>query len=252
MIISASTTRSICSAVVVAATLALGCGGGGAPGPGGSRISGGVATADTARLERSRQTRLAWLRERIPGLVRSAYADASLDGITVIARLGNNREVSDVTDASGDFELENAPTGNLALILRRGGCEAALPLDEVPSQSTLVVSAIDFVCTADPGTAVPGGIAETFLGVLRDNPENPDADARLCVRVGDDDLTRTVVIGDAPIQNQAGQTINFPALGENDLVEIQGTRPTSGDTNPFVVENVRVLDTNVRDKCETL
>lgn len=252
MMISARTTRSVCNAVLVAAALALGCGGDGSPDPGGSRISGDVATADTARLERARKTWLAWLRERIPGLARSAYADASLDDITVIVRLGNNREVSDVTDASGNFELANAPTGNLALILRRAGCEAALPLDDVPSQSTLVVSEIDFVCTADPGTAVPGGIAETFLGVLRDNPENPDADTRLCVRVGDDDLTRNVVIGAAPIQNQAGQTINFPALGENDLVEIQGTRPTSGDTNPFVVQNVRVIDTNVRDKCESL
>jgi hypothetical protein len=246
---SAKTQRTALGAVLVVSALTLGCGGGGGPPPAGaSNVSGNVATADTARLERMRKSWLAWLQEHTLGFVRSAYADSSLGGITVIGRSGN-KEVSDVTDSSGNFALTKGPTGNSTLIFRRGGCDAQIALADVISQSTLVLADIDYVCTTNPGTADPASISETFLGVLRDNPESPDNPTRICVRVGDNDITRNVVIDGATIQNKAGQPAIFADLAHFDTVEVRGLRSTSGATSNFVVQNVRILDNNSRDKC---
>ncbi|MGH7823106.1 MAG: hypothetical protein ACREQ9_25380 [Candidatus Binatia bacterium] len=243
--------RSIAAAVlsVVAGMSMLGCGDD-PPGPGGSTIAGNVSNAETAEAASARGSWLAWLATEVVGLVRVAHAqgsDTSLDGILVIARSGG-RETSGITASSGDFFLSSAPTGDVTILFRRGGCEASVPIGSVASNSTITLSDVSFVCTGNSGNASIDEISEIFAGVARD-----DVDAgsvRVCVRVGSDDRTRTVSTQGAIVQDESGDTTTDAAIREDDLLEIEGNRSDAGNSFTLDTERIRILDRDVRDVCD--
>ena len=249
-----STVGSVLGVVVLTIAMGMGCGGDNkSPGPGGSTITGNVATASTASLEKSRRTWLAWVGENLVGLARTAYAqviDTSVDGVTVVVR-GGGREVSDLTGTSGDFVVTNAPTGDVDVIFRRGGCEATLPLGNVISNSTITLQDADFSCPSGSGTGTidaAGGIFETMQGVIR-NDDDPETEVTLCVRQGNDDRDRDVDFSEANLEDEDGRSTSFAAFRTNDLVEVSGERSGSGDGFDFITDLIRLRDRDVRDDC---
>ena len=233
--------------------MGMGCGGdNSSPGPGGATLTGNILTASTASLEKSRSTWLAWVGENLIGLARTAYAqvtDSSVDGITVIAR-GQGREVSDLTGAGGDFIITDAPTGDIDIVLRRGGCEGTLPLGNVISNSSITLEDVDFNCPSGTGTGLvdPSGIFETLQGVIR-NEDDPESEVTLCVRQGDDDRDRDIDFTSASLEDEGGDSTSFSSFRDNDLVEVSGERSGSGDSFDFNADLVRLRDRDVRDDC---
>jgi hypothetical protein len=252
---SRTRTRSAFGVILLSTAMGFGCGGDGngdSPGPGGSTITGNVSTASTASAQRARSTWLAWLGENVVGLARTVYAqttDTSLGGITVIAR-GDGREVSDLTDSSGGFVIADAPTGDVAVIFRRGACEASLPLGNVLSNSTIVLEDTDFGCPAgsNAGTADAGGIFESFVGVIR-NENDPESAVTLCVRQGSDDRDRDVDLSDARLEDENGRSTSFASFRDNDLVQVSGERIGAGDAFEFFADVVSLEDRDVTDQC---
>ena len=248
---------SVFSVVVLTGVMAMSCGGDGdddSPGPGGATISGNIATASTASLERSRSSLFAWIGENIIGLARNAYAqvvDTSVGGITVIAR-GQGREVSDLTGSNGEFVVVDAPTGDITVIFRRGACEASLPLGNVISTSSIILDDTDFSCPSgsDVGTVDPTTILESFQSVLR-NEDDPEDSVTQCVRLGDSSTDRDVDFTTARLEDEDGDVTSYAAFQTNDLVQITGERIGSGDGFGFIADLVEIIDRDARDVCAT-
>lgn len=246
-------SRSAYAMALLAVAVMIGCGGkNDSPGPGGSTILGNVGAADTADVGRRRSVWLAWLGEHVLGVARAAYAqtrDSSLGGITVIVR-GQGREVSDLTNDSGGFTVADAPTGDVEVIMRRGSCEASLPLGRVISSSFITLFDTDFSCPdgSNSGAISVAGIAERFVGVTREDPDDR-ADVRLCVREGDNDQLRSVDVRGAVFDDEDGRPIDFGDLDLHDLVEIDGDRSGPGRGFDFATISVRIADHDVRDDC---
>jgi hypothetical protein len=238
------------AAVLLAAVMTFGCGHG-SPGPGGSTITGNISSADTAQLVREQSSWLAWLSDTLLGFARSAYAqtrDSSLGGITVIAR-GGGREVSDLTDSAGGFVVSNAPTGDIQLVLRRGSCEGSIPFGGLVSNSTLTLSDMHFGCPAgsDAGSLSVTGVSETFVGVVRD--ANHANDVELCVREGDNDVTRHTDMSGAAFEDPSGAQTSFDDVHQHDQVVVSGDRSGAGNSFTFAASNVQVQRHDVRDDC---
>ena len=210
------------AAALLVTVLAFGCGKD-SPGPGASTVSGNVSTATT-------------------GL------DVSLRGITVIAR-GSGGETSDITDSAGGFILSGAPTGEISLTFRRGSCEAALAFGGVISSSTLTISNVSFNCPSGTATVSAGGVSEKFLGVVRGEPSSPDADMKVCTRVGSDDRSRHITPDGASVQDQGGQPTTFSDIQKRDLLEVQGDRSGPGNSFDFHVQNIRIQQRDTQDVC---
>lgn len=241
----------IAAATAFAATTAFVACGGSSPGAGGSTIQGQVASANTATLERTRQTWLAWLGEEFLGFARPAYAQArntSLGGITAIAR-GQGREVSDLTDSSGNFTMSNAATGDVTMVFRRGSCEGSAPLNAVISNASLTIAHVTFSCPvgSDAGNVGLANISESFAGVMRDDPDNPN-DVRLCVRAGNEDANRHISTQGATVRGQEGNPTSFGSLARLDLLQVTGVRD---DGAPFLLDtqDVQIIKRGVRDDC---
>ena len=234
--------------------LAFGCGHdrNASPGPGGSTFIGNVSNASTSALSLKRNTWLAWLREELIGFARPAYAqtpDNTLGGITVIVR-GGGRELSDLTDNSGNFRIDDAPTGEVTVLFRRGSCQGALPIGGVVSSATMTLSGVSFVCTpgSDVGTVTFGSLEEHFLGVTRDNPSDA-TNVRLCTRVGNDDVLRTVDLSHASVFDTNGNAATFGDIAEHDRLLIDGFRNAPGDTFTYDAHRVDIQEHNVTDEC---
>jgi len=245
--------RSVLGVTGLIIAMGMGCGGdNSSPGPGGATITGNILTASTASLQKSRRTWLAWAGENLVGLARTAYAqaaDSSVDGITVIAR-GQGREVSDLTGGSGDFVITDAPTGDVDIVLRRGGCEGTLPLGNVISNSTITLEDVDFTCPSGTGTGLvdPAGTFEVLQGVIR-NDDDPESAVTLCVRQGNDDRDRDVDFETADLEDEDGRSTSFASFRTLDLVEVSGERIGTGDSFDFHTDLVRLRDRDVRDDC---
>jgi hypothetical protein len=239
---------------VLALALTIGCGSDrhGSPGPGGATFTGTVSSANTASVARLRSTWLAWLGEHVLGFARPAYAqarDISLGGITVIVR-GGGREVSDLTDSSGGFVVSDAPTGEVSVLFRRGSCEGSLPIGGVVSTSTLTLVGVSFLCSpgSDVATVSLADLGERFNGVTRDNPSD-QSQVRLCTRVGNDDVLRTISVEGADIFDTGGSATTFADLEEHDLLQIDGFRSGTGSSFAFDTQRVQVKEHNVTDEC---
>jgi hypothetical protein len=189
--------------------------------------------------------------EEVLGLARHAWAQAgntSLEGITVTVR-GEGREVSDTTGPSGDFTVPDAPTGEVDLVFDRDGCQGALPLGSVVSHSTITLADVAFSCASGSGAASlsVGSIAESFDGVVRDDAP---ADAKLCVRVGNDQRTRRIAFGNASVLDRSGRPTTTADVDDNDLLDVQGRRSGAGNTFSFDATRVQIVDENVQDACD--
>ena len=248
---SAARARRLAGAAVfLAAAMTFGCQHG-SPAPGGSTITGNVSNADTAQNLLQRRSWLARLGETLVGLARPAYAqprDAKLGGITVIAR-GGGREVSELTDSAGGFVVSNAPTGDIQLVLRRGSCEGSIPLGGVISSSTLTLSDVHFACAAgsDAGKVSVAGVSETSVGVVRDAKHA--GDVQLCVREGDEDVSRTNDMRGATFEDPSGALTSFDDVHQRDQVVVSGERSGAGNSFTFGASNVQVQRHDVRDEC---
>lgn len=189
--------------------------------PGGSTVSGNVASATT------------------PG-------DTSLGNIVVEVR--GDGTASTTTDASGNFTVFDAPTGEIELVLRRGACEAAFPIDSVSSRGDLDFVDIVFDC---------GGldfvlVLESFEAILREDADSRIDPLRACVRVGRNDRTREIDAATATIIDDDDDIGSIGNLDENDRVGIDGDRDGSGRAATFIASEVRVLETDARDPCDDL
>jgi len=243
---------------VLAVALALGCGTDrhGSPGPGGSTFTGTVSNASTASAASRRSTWLAWLGEELLGFARTALAqvsDTSLGGITVIAR-GDGREVSDLTDSSGRFTITDAPTGEVTMVFRRGSCEGSLPIGGVISTSTLTLVSASFVCSSgsDVGTVTVADLGESFVGVTREQPSDR-SQVRLCTRVGNDDVTRSVSAPvSATIVDSGGGPATFSDIQKHDQLQIDGFRSAPGDSFGFDTQRIQIQQRDVTDQCAGL
>jgi len=241
------------AAALVLAASAFACGKDrhGSPGPGGSTVTGNVANAATASVMPSRSTWLAWLGEQIFGFARPAYAqarDTTLGGITVIVR-GGGRELSDLTDSNGNFSIADAPTGEITIIFRRGSCEGSLPVGGVISSSTLTLVDASFICSpgSDVGDVSLTDLDERFLGVMRDDPSDPNS-IRLCTRVGNDDVERFVAASN-DIEDSNGNQTSFSSLDRHDRLQIDGFRSDAGDNFTFDTQRIQVQQHDVTDDC---
>lgn len=186
--------------------------------PGGSTISGNVAAADT-------------------------NGDTSLDGLLVIVR--GDRESTGTTDSLGQFLVSNAPTGDIQVILRRGGCEAGFDLDAVTSQATLILEGIEATCD----TATVSRITETTEAVLRNDPGSSLETLDTCVRVGDDDQRRNVRATGASIFEGSSPS-SFTELEDNDRLEVQGRRAGPGAAGTLDATRITILERDVNDPCD--
>ena len=205
--------------------MGMGCGGDNhSPGPGGATISGNILTASTA-------------------------ADSSVTGITVVAR-GQGRDVSDLTGADGDFVITDVPTGDINVVLQRGGCEGTLPLGNVISNSTITLEDVGFTCPGGTGAGLvdPAGTFEVLQGVIR-NDDDPENAVTLCVRQGDDDRDRDIDFETAALQDEGGSSTSFASFRTLDLVEVSGERIGTGDGFDFHADLIRLRDRDVRDDC---
>jgi len=251
-------SRAACSALalpLLGAALVLGCGKdrNSSPGPGGSTIMGSVSNATTASLSKPSRW-FAWLREDVLGLARPALAatDTTLGGITVIAR-GGGRELSDLTDSAGGFQIVDAPTGEVTIIFRRGSCEGSLPIGGVISSSTLTLSGVGFVCNpgSNVGNVTFGSLAERFTGVVRDDPPAQN-NLRLCTRVGSDDVLRSISALSASVTDSAGNPTTFSAVTQHDQLLINGFRSGADDNFTYNTQSLTIQERNVTDECAGL
>lgn len=206
-------------AAAVAIGLTVGCGDDDSGlDPGGSNIRGNLTSAST-------------------------NGDTSLGSINVIVR--GDRESNGTTDSLGQFLVTNAPTGNISVLLRRGACEAQIPLDAVTSNASLVLQNIAFNCT----TATVGRVLETTEAVLRNDPGSALETLETCVRVGDDDQRRDVDADGAAIFDGSSPT-DFADLEDNDRIEVAGERAGVGAAGPLLASSVTILDRDVNDPCD--
>lgn len=211
--------RGFTAAALALGIAAIGCGDDDSGlGPGGSTISGNVVSADT-------------------------NGDTSLEGLLVVVR--GDREATGTTDALGQFLVTNAPTGDIQVLFRRGGCEAGFPLDAVTSQADFILEDVVTSCAA----AVPDRIFETTQAVLRNDPGSALEILETCVRVGDDDQRRDVSATGASIFD-GPEPASFPELEDNDRIEVQGERASVGPAGTLDASRVTILDRDVNDPCD--
>ncbi len=233
---------------VLVASAGFGCGHD-SPGAGGAVVSGNVSTASAAAL-RERSSWLARIGEEVFGLARTAHAQTAstaLGGITVVVR-GGGREVSDLTDDSGNFNVVDAPTGDVLVLFRRSSCEAELPLSGVLSNSTIALGNVSFVCVSSAGTATASSIQEQFSAVIRNDPDTQD-DVRTCVRRGGNDTDRHIDMDGATFFGDSGNQVDFGDLQIHDELDVAGTRSAPGETFTFTTSTVHVHRHNVKDDC---
>ncbi len=212
------------AAVVVAGGLFIACGGdddstlgGTVLEPGGSTITGDLASANT-------------------------NGDTSLAGFTVEAE--SDRAVTATTDAAGGFTLVDAPTGNLLVTITRGACSASFALSNVISRSSFTLGGITIACNS----ATVGSITESFRAVTNDDP-TPAFEINACVRVGDDNQFRDVDGSNATVTDQAGNPASFELLAEENLLEITGTRPAVGEAGTLDATLIHIVEGDVIDPC---
>lgn len=187
--------------------------------PGGSTISGNVRSAST------------------PG-------DASVAGIRVEVR--GDGSAAGTTDASGEFVITEAPTGEIELVLARGGCEAIRPLDSVSSRSQLDLVDVDFTCADFEFEQV----LERFGAILHEEPFSRRDSLETCVRVGRNERIRDVDASTATILDEDDDVGSFDDLFRRDRLEIDGDRDSSGRAASFLASQVRVVETNADDPCD--
>jgi hypothetical protein len=214
------------AALVVAGGLFVACGGddddsslgGTVLDPGGSTITGDLASANT-------------------------NGDTSLAGFTVEAE--SDRAVTATTDAAGGFTLTDAPTGNLLVTFTRGACSASFALSNVISRSSFTLGGITIACNS----ATVGSIAETFRAVINDDPPGPATPINACVRVGDDNQFRLVDGSSASITDQGGAPATFELLAEENLIEVTGNRPAVGEAGTLDATLIHIVEGDVIDPC---
>lgn len=220
----------------------LGCGGGGDDddGLGGNStaaIGGNVSTAPTASLQRSEKSLLARIAEDVIGFAKEAYAQAlGLDGIEV-----SSGGEADVTDAGGNFDLPDVPTGDISVRLRRGNCDASIAIPDVTSGSVLVLEDVDFTCNA----AQPARVTESFEAVVRNKPSSPNGNLNVCVQLTDQVRSRAVKIQDATFE---GGT--FDDLEEGERIAVTGVREGLGAPSALDAEVVSLLGPAGADPCD--
>ena len=214
------------AAVVVAGGLFIACGdedddstlGGTVLEPGGSTITGDLASADT-------------------------NGDTSLAGFTVEAE--SDRAVTATTDAAGGFTLVDAPTGDLLVTFTRGACSASFALSNVISRSSFTLTGITVAC----GSATVGSITESFRAVINDDPPGPATPINACVRVGDDNQFRLVDGSSATITDQGNAPATFELLAEENLIEVTGNRPAVGEAGTLDATLIHIIEGDVIDPC---
>lgn len=224
-------TTTILWGSVLVGSLAIGAGcggGGGGQGPGGSNVIGNVSVAQTG-------------------------ADTTTDGIQTLAQ-GGGRQVEDLTDSGGTFQLIDAPTGEILVVFRRSGCEGSLPLGAVPSNSTIDLTNVSVVCPpADPFNAnvAVQTISESFRAVAHEDGADGAIDLRLCVRVGDDNRVRTIQVPlDADVRDEGNRPIGRGAIREGDLLQLDGDRSGPGGTFLFDASRVTIIGTDEVNECD--
>ena len=214
------------AAVVVAGGLLFACGGDDNDDefespllPGGSTITGDIDVANT-------------------------NGDTSLAGFTVEAE--SDRAVTTTTDANGGFTLADSPTGNVLVTFTRGACSASFVLGNVISRSTLDLDGITIAC----GSATVASIAETFRGVIHEDPPSPATPIDTCVRVGDDNQFRDIDGSTAVVTDEFGDTATFELFADENLIEATGNRPAVGEAGVLDASAIRIIEGDVDDPCE--
>jgi len=227
--------------LVFAGATMLGCGGGGGGGGGSARISGNVSNASTTERETARSTWLARLGEELLGLARRAYAavDDTVAGISVKVNRGSS-EGDDVTDPQGDFDIRNAPSGDVTVSFARGSCNASLSLPDVADDSTIDLGDVTVACN----DASPGKIAETFQGVILNKPGSPNGNLNVCAFGGGGNHIRAVKTNDADFVGTS-----FDDLKEGDLIVLTGERAGNGANSTMFASSVGKIGTSGTGNC---
>jgi YD repeat-containing protein len=213
------------AAIVVAGGLLFACGDDGGDAddfsklePGGSTISGDLASANT-------------------------NGDTSLAGFTV--RAESDRAVTATTDAAGGFTLSDAPTGTVLVTFTREACSSSFVLGNVISRSSLTLGGITVAC----GSATVGSITETFRATIHDDPPSPAIPINACVRVGDDNQFRDIDASTASVTDEDGSATTFERFAEENLIEATGTRPAVGEAGVLDATAIRIVEGDVLDPC---
>jgi hypothetical protein len=228
--------------VLLAAAVGCGGGGGGGGGGGDARVSGNVATASTAERQSATKTWLARIGEEVLGLARRAYAaaDSTLGGITITVSRGSS-DSNDVTDDQGNFDLPNAPSGDVTVSFQRGSCNASVSLPDVAEGSTLDLQDVTVACN----DASPGKVAETFQGVILNKPNSPNGNLNVCAFAGGGNHHRAV--------NSSGSTnfvgTSFAALQVGDIIESTGARAGNGGNSTLFATSIQKVGTGSIGNC---
>lgn len=227
--------------VALALVATLGCGGGGGGGGGNARITGNVSDATTSARETGRSTWLARIGEELLGLARRAFAavDDTVGGITVKVNRGSS-ESDDVSQDDGDFDVPNAPSGDVTVTFARGNCEASLPIPDVADGSTIDLQDVSVDCD----NAHPDKIVETFRGVIENKPSSPNGNLNVCAFGGGGNHIRAVKTDEAVFDGTS-----FDDLAVGDIIEATGQRAGNGANSTLFASSVRVVGTSSTGNC---
>ena len=234
-------------AAVAVASVGCGDGGSGGNGPAGtSSIGGNVSTAETTSRRSSERSALAWLAEEVLGFARKAYAQVTGVGDIEIEIVGEGgRSAGGTTDDGGNFDVPDAPVGNLNVHFRRDGCEATIPLLDVPGGARIVLVNVALACDS----AQPESVTESFEGVVTHKPSSPNGNVQVCLAVGDVSRERTVKVKDASFETADGLEASFDDLAVGDQVAIEGAREGQGGSSAIDASVVTLLGPADENPC---
>jgi hypothetical protein len=225
------------------------CGdGGGGGGSGSARVTGNVSSGPSAALEPPERSWFAWIRQGLRTGLAFAQGAGNVDDILVTVRRGN-RSGSTQTNASGDFDIGNAPTGDVTVTFQKDDCTADGDLPDVTRNSTITLEDVD---VSDCDNARPARVEETFDAVVRNKPGSPNGNLNVCVDSGGQIRTRVVKIQDATFEDAGSGRDSFAELEEGDRITVTGTREGLGAPSALDATTVGIVSSGSPGDCEVL
>jgi hypothetical protein len=149
-----------------------------------------------------------------------------------------------MTDDSGHFAVDGAPTGNVTISFERDGCSASFELNDVAADSTITLSNIQLTCDH----AAPERTEETFTGVLENKPASRNGNLLLCADSAGGH-SRAVDARSASIEDTSGDSITVADLREADQLDVTGTRRGLGADSTLDATTITRVASNAADPC---